>query len=127
MKRCSTFMSFMSLAAFHFGNNSSYLNTEVKQHWARIVLEWETAWELLCYWHGSGYFCFFKMSRHCQSGPPVVVMKSRCPSQVDHLQRLQQATIGNNNKECSTYNVGRCVFNYNTYSSQHLFCPLANK
>ena len=98
MKRCSTFMSSMSLAAFHVGNNSSHLNTEVKQHLARIVLEWETAWELLCYWRGSGYFCFFKMSRHCQSGPPVVVMKSRCPSHLDHLQELQQATIGNNKK-----------------------------
>ena len=28
------------------GNTSSYSNTEVKQHWAWIVLGWETAWEL---------------------------------------------------------------------------------
>ena len=29
----------------HVGNNSSHLSTEVNQHWAWIVLGWETAWE----------------------------------------------------------------------------------
>ena len=28
-------------------NTISYLNTDVKQHWAKIVLRWETAWELV--------------------------------------------------------------------------------
>ena len=31
---------------WYVGNTRSHLNTEVKQHWAWIVLEWETAWEL---------------------------------------------------------------------------------
>ena len=29
----------------HVGNTSSHLNTEVNQHWAWLVLGWETAWE----------------------------------------------------------------------------------
>ena len=32
---------------YHVEYTSSRLITEVKQHWARIVLGWETAWELL--------------------------------------------------------------------------------
>ena len=32
---------------YHVEHTSSRPITEVKQHWARIVLGWETAWELL--------------------------------------------------------------------------------
>ena len=32
---------------YHVEHTSSRLITEVKQHWARIVLGWETAWDLL--------------------------------------------------------------------------------
>ena len=31
---------------YHVEHTSSRPITEVKQHWARIVLRWETAWEL---------------------------------------------------------------------------------
>ena len=30
----------------HVGNTSSHSNTEIMQHWARIVLGWETTWEI---------------------------------------------------------------------------------
>ena len=32
---------------YHVESTSSRLITEVKQHWAKLVLGWETAWEYL--------------------------------------------------------------------------------
>ena len=35
----------------------SHLISEVKQHWARMVLGWETAWDSWYCWHGFLYRC----------------------------------------------------------------------
>ena len=42
-KKCHT----LCQRPYHVECTSSRPITEVKQHWARIVLRWETAWELL--------------------------------------------------------------------------------
>ena len=47
---------------YHVEHTSSRPITEVKQHWARIVLRWETAWELLvllAFLHFQYHFLWF--------------------------------------------------------------------
>ena len=41
------FFTFKCLRPYHVEHTSSRLITEVKQHWAKLVLGWVTAWEYL--------------------------------------------------------------------------------
>ena len=45
---------------YHVENTGSRLITEVKQHWARLVLGWVTAWEHRV------LLAFFHLSQQCQ-------------------------------------------------------------
>ena len=60
------------------GKTSSYLNTEVKQHWARTVLGWETAWELQVLLEWVWMLMMFKGFK-----APLAAEKPRCPSHVE--------------------------------------------
>ncbi len=55
---------------YHVEHTSSRPITEVKQHWARIVLRWETAWELLVLlaffaFSVSFYMILYFVSKNC--------------------------------------------------------------
>ena len=45
--RTRIFTSIFCLRPYHVENTSSRLITEVKQHWAMLVLGWVTAWEYM--------------------------------------------------------------------------------
>ena len=69
------FRLFSRQRSYHVKNTSSRPITEVKQHWARLVLGWETAWEhwvLLSLLLFSPYFIHFQLSWVIRKGSPSI-------------------------------------------------------
>ena len=75
------------------GNTRSHSNTEVRQNWALIVLGWETAWELQVQLVWVWILMLLQDEGTVSMWPPLMVVKPRCPSQVEHLQRVQLVFI----------------------------------
>ena len=81
---CSDFDLKLCQRPYHVEHTSSRPITEVKQHWARIVLGWETAWELrvlLAFFFKSGYVVGGKMTcmRRRFAGVAGVTGMGGCP------------------------------------------------
>ena len=56
----------MSQQLYHVGNISSYSNIGVEQHFAGIVLGWETAWELMLLPSWIWILMLLRGNRECQ-------------------------------------------------------------
>ena len=75
-------------------NTSSQSNTEVKQHWFRIVLGWETTWELqellAWVWITDGTYRRVDCVNLAPPTSSCIALKSIYSSQVECIQKIQQ-------------------------------------